>query len=1276
MDEAPLEWFSNQFEAFSAGDSLSEQLTKMSQDPDKIMVLSKLPQFQTGKKEFKSNFKESLPDNKREVEKTKEAFLKLKDILQDWVKAEIMGHKTRKMYLEDIHDCILANQHLIDVLTRYSIQEIELFRLIGHISNLQLRILRKYFHDKTMKTGDYWDEARLFRIFSRYVRSWHHSSPEEKERRAVLLSAIKQSKTKSAVDIWLTTHPESSIPPYEDQNNRRPPDCQSLLLDPTKLDAYCPDWREITGLIVSSGGQPTGSEFLDQLHIRLQRLFDESMTASVLPFRRACRSQETKSILMDRLELHMSKMHSEQLFNLARKYYTECEQAAAGLWIEQDTGNLLSKCNRHPPHKGKVKHFHLSSLLRCEILESDLQAGNPAGIFIQFYRTAKYKGNRTLKKFAADCADAQKKYGISLKSMLQNPSEKDLKHLKENSAPVKALFNDFLLSNYGSEINADNEYAIVFIMSQLNNILEKEQHGFSNTCTHCSMENAVRSQLENGMTALAKRLPADSGRPFDGLVDRVVKRIAKRIATVKINQLALLPQDANKIIIPIIVEQNKFEFSLDLCDLKNRKGKKKNIESLLENQEKSWESRESRIKADAPGICPYIKNENKPVGESGQIDHIIPRAYSRKKFGGIINSEINLMSASLEGNRRKGERVLDFHDLNASYIQQVFNVATPQEAEQLIQDNIDSLLADRRNLAAARDLSYQHRQILRHALFLPNHRDDMINALITQRTARVNGTQKWLIKNIIREMNRLLDQSDLRHEIEYRVYGISAQDAHEIRKKIADLNPIYHKENTQNAISHVIDALCAFIAAKCSNTQVIDVDLFPMLLPHSLRIQTLARTPKLLKKQISSSPLYKDTIFGERFIPILIKKGSIRLGFDWKHAFPITKRQNEIQRLIPFLRWRGQEVRMSLNELIGLSMHCKSVIRLSMDKCKVTEFINRVFHQPDACAEDIDLAGNIEKLCYRTLKTDVLKAVKEQNKLKSSSKLLQDKSFLIKVENAFGINGKLVLPAKKHWEALLSELEYSKYEGQNASFIDSLGLNDKIRNYFHRNGMISNDRHRKTRQVFSLPVIAPASGTIFRIGRRGSESSRRVWQSLAANGSVSDGFRIDLNKPSFSKGKTSFPDFVLKSKHSHPAGEAGYKRDEISYPMDEWRQLEVPAQLSDITEKIWLKPGTQDRRYIRIEMTFEKFKNLMQEIFTDDELENNNPSSGLFLADRIKITKEGLKCFKQRFGCLLGTPRDKISLTNIGDIIQFEYEADGAPSDLASAYINGVPDNG
>ncbi len=64
-------------------------------------------------------------------------------------------------------------------------------------------------------------------------------------------------------------------------------------------------------------------------------------------------------------------------------------------------------------------------------------------------------------------------------------------------------------------------------------------------------------------------------------------------------------------------------------------------------------------------ICPY---KGASIGGQGEIDHIYPRSLSKKHFGVIFNSEVNLIYCSSQGNREKKEEHYLLEHLSPLYL--------------------------------------------------------------------------------------------------------------------------------------------------------------------------------------------------------------------------------------------------------------------------------------------------------------------------------------------------------------------------------------------------------------------------------------------------------------------------------------------------------------------------------------------------------------------------------------------------------------------------------
>ena len=130
----------------------------------------------------------------------------------------------------------------------------KLTNLIGHLSNMELKPLRKYFNDKKHRNGDYWDEARLNNLFNRWILSeWRVNLEKDKQKITGEKGDYKElckywrdwkkEFPDTVVNFWLKTDPFYTIPPYQDNNNRHPPKCQSLVLNSEFLNNNYPEWQ-------------------------------------------------------------------------------------------------------------------------------------------------------------------------------------------------------------------------------------------------------------------------------------------------------------------------------------------------------------------------------------------------------------------------------------------------------------------------------------------------------------------------------------------------------------------------------------------------------------------------------------------------------------------------------------------------------------------------------------------------------------------------------------------------------------------------------------------------------------------------------------------------------------------------------------------------------------------------------------------------------------------------------------------------------------------------
>ena len=171
------------------------------------------------------------------------------------------GGRHRSKYFEEVKNVLSGKDHWEKYLKKFcsKLQSGEykpltvetLTHLLGHISNLELKPLRKYFNDKKHRGKDYWDELRLNKLVARWMmKEWRvgekdrDKADDDAEFSYKKLKEKWEGKKGSVIDFWLKTDPRFTIPPYQDNNNRRPPRCQSLLLNVQYLNRKYPDWHK------------------------------------------------------------------------------------------------------------------------------------------------------------------------------------------------------------------------------------------------------------------------------------------------------------------------------------------------------------------------------------------------------------------------------------------------------------------------------------------------------------------------------------------------------------------------------------------------------------------------------------------------------------------------------------------------------------------------------------------------------------------------------------------------------------------------------------------------------------------------------------------------------------------------------------------------------------------------------------------------------------------------------------------------------------------------
>ncbi|CAM3683223.1 type II-B CRISPR-associated RNA-guided endonuclease Cas9/Csx12 [Parendozoicomonas haliclonae] len=1170
-------------------------------------------------------FLKTLPEIWKEEKKSIEATHKhIIHFLETSINASEEGHLHRRKYLRNIAADIILEQHgrLASLFqTNSGITPDQFANLVGHISNLQLRVLRRYFNDQNAKPQngqtDAWREDHFSKQFWRWIKSWH-CDEQTKSRWHELIKFKK--KGGSVFKLMLTVQPELTIPPYEDQNNRRPPKDKTLFLNPVALNKAYPLWREIVKRLVAAHPELDSDHAstiahmdaaLDQDCILLQRMLDRTSGLDLYKIRalamgRPDRGNQLK-VASENLRLRLNQHAEPFIQSIARPYYLQINEARQGLWVEEDS--LLLCLNRTPQRKARQLPTLLGRIVGDlgshgqEHIQSLKQQWSQRGVI---------KGARTPKGWCKFAAEAQKDFGNGLKETIRSyrqlqarikagdTEEKLLPEAKKLLALEAALPDVARFIAQGLGLAAENSarFANPFSLAQIYNLLESDPSGFSHVSKPSAHENLWRMQYEQSVDgkdcARASVLSADSIRPFDGMLSRILEKQAYSIAKRKLKQIESHEMTSAKVRVPILIEENRFQFAEDLQTIKKNTRKKKDAQKSCESDFIRFEDKEQRICKASKGMCAYTGED---LGRYGEFDHIIPRSYTQKRTGAIFNSEANLIFVSSRGNQQKRDQLYTLAELDDRYLTSQFGSTNRQQIAQAVQDAVTPFLT-KGELIGFHNLGLQEQRMIRHALFVPGLRDQVLQLLAGQRKAKVNGTQAWLAKRIIHHIRQGASAT-----IEFDIIKVPTDSVRFCRGVLASRFPAMAKQSPQPVASHAIDAALVSGSLLMEPAIARSLSLAPVdtttqaewlkgLLPETIDIQILRKKPLYRKDAPASSPLFKAGLYGERFLPLLVMNDELRVGFTLPNSAKVLDHADNLYALLrPVLVCKdSHELPSTLAELQeSLALGQRQILNINRQKAfaYLHEFGQSPTHNDNCLA--------IEALlyCVQKKKIDAHIYNKDKKTFKKDEDILADKFFIFETHKnnrpifprtVARIEKKdLTLPFKQAWVELCDTDELKNF----------LGTKQTLPNNFWRNfgsslfPSIHNEdhQHKKTRKVYSLPLkISEGS---YRV-RRHTPEGASVWQRMSVGDFGAAGFAKIDGKTQWNK-VVEIPHFA-KSKNLHSLNRSLEKNPQSITYFDEWRSLCALADaLPNGVIKVACAPGTVGRPYIRFEMLESQF---------------------------------------------------------------------------------------
>lgn len=1209
FENAPLEMFASLLpDYFNDHEPLQSQLEGLLEDTDTLRELMHEELFLFSKKDARAKLFASIKGPQ------KRSFLMAYHALQDAVASAVAaldtGQKHRCRYLDAIRDEIRSDSRLADIVE--IVGEEPLFNIVGNISNQNLRSLRRYFNTTTMADGDYYDNTRLFESWKRFVHNMRPGNDEERTNKELLKDEL--AKSTCMLDTLKNISPMNSIPPYERQNNRRTPKDQTLWLDPLALNKTYGEsvWRgwaknlkkmnpafyegieaNLSKHVERESRLSEKNQLANELYydsVFLQRILDRSKAIDpyklrLLASRKNNPDRASKNYLT--LQNHLGG-NPDAFIAFASKYFTEVRMSQRGLWVGGE-GALLERANINPPAKKNIQHVLVGNVLGTaftpELLES----------FIKDCWSQTVKGRTTLRSLSKAAAEIQKTHGPSLGReiskirYLQSLSKTTRKLTTEESAIARLLENaeiayDLIMEHLKSSPQEKRYYSNIYALASIYNIIETDSSGFSRQSRAALLETQWRTAMVgygNGeVSSRCVRLPADSTRPFDGVLRRTLEAQAHRAAQFKADQIKELVSAGASVSIPIAIEENKFASNVGLNEIKKNRSAANKTKKSLDLQEKRWLSKNERIKAAGGGICPYT---GVVIGADGEIDHIVPRTVSRQQSNTIFNSEANLIWSTRQGNKHKNTGKMELDDLHPNYLKAVFDSTNRADIKESIVASIDRLP----KRFFFQDLSDDEKNMVRHALFLPTTHSayqKVFGSLQTRHQQRVNGTQKWFVRRVIVLLHKYLKEHGVKLDISASF--LNPADTFVIRAMLAEHNAKYKQGDSVTLASRALDALCVFAAAsadtladeiKLGEAVSRSMEVLESFIGPKVDIIRVERRPRYKRDNIFTQSVFKEGLFRENFIHLWVGQNKIYAGFDASKIDNLL----EVETLEPLAFLTVLAPYLECQVPFEEALRGGKMTRFTVLKDRAFELFSNVAKNP-ASTEELAAADILEGLRYTTVNANCQDYIYNQAKgsYKTVDEILDEKNFRLRFgfnkKGLARLNGELVLPAISNWSRLVHALEGQVLFGEKAPQKD---LRQFLVSHFNSG---SSRPHAKTRQGFSLPIKGHPSGG-HRIRRR-TPDGQPVWQLMSIDGLSTEGFYAKDGKTMLNQPK-SFD--VLNRGNVTPVYARHFDAYDAVTPLNQYEELKVD---SDEVISVQVCPGTKTRRGMLISQNFDDFK--------------------------------------------------------------------------------------
>jgi len=759
------------------------------------------------------------------------------------------GSKPRTKYFKEIKEEIEKYDFIKD--------KESFFNLIGNISNLQLRVLRKYFNDKF---DDRFDDEKLYKKLNDYFRRFHDKDFETKVFEVF-------NTTKSSKEFLEKCSPTLTIPPYEDMNNRNSYKCNSMLIKDSVITESLK--KSVDRLLQNSAFKVLDEDGLTYAQ-KLQRILDinSKIIPSTIYPRNVFKHQKDNSDIKWYQDILQDGFNEFSQF--AKRYYREEEKVLSGIY---EDSFLFRRCNLNTPYKNNIKHILLRPIYSYEFTKDESDK------FLKDIKSV--RGLQTsLKRVSEEAKNYQNSFYHIIEACFNNEEcieDKNIKtiikNIDKNLSDLKTILQgkDTYLATI-DRVDSKNLKRVINIFKQTYEILFENISGFNKTCRHCTQENAVRSDEK---CVIGKRLLSDVAKPIDGMLDMMLDRIAWEIVK-DISKDDI--EDVQNI--EIVLEQNRFEFEENLIDIK------KSGNNQIKQKKREYKDRLN------VNVCPYTGKKF----EKGDWDHILPRSK------GIYNSKANLIYCSIEGNQNvKKNQDYTLEMIKEEHLKAIFGKdKNLEEIKEIIEKGLDSI--DVEKFTNFDNLKLHQQIALRYALFMKGTKayEKAFRIIKLDKIKTIsNGTQKRLARKVheklVSKFSDEMKQIDVNSKVVDNKQVSATRNDLAVDQETGEVNHLF-KTDIQDAHSHCIDAMVAFYLVNK------DFDFDEIYVDNSAIDQVTKSKTFINSENIKSYKLFQDTVYSEHYkhftkeekiVDLLIKHNLLYINKDNNKVYIEDKNQIE-----------------------------------------------------------------------------------------------------------------------------------------------------------------------------------------------------------------------------------------------------------------------------------------------------------------------------------------------------------------------------------------------